>query len=175
MSEPGPAEPQGRPARDLFLPLRILVTLGLITVVVLTIAQIFFRFALDSPLIWSEELARLLVVWITFIGAAVVAWDGRHLNIDVGFGLLPAVAKNVVRVINALLSAGFCILLVSPTMRLVKIENFSELGALELPSGIVRLPVAVGAVLIALAIVLRLVYRRRRPARPRELFVKDAM
>ncbi|WMS43497.1 TRAP transporter small permease [Acuticoccus sp. MNP-M23] len=166
---------QGRPALDLFMPLRIAITLGLIVVVILTLAQIFFRFVLDSPLIWSEELARLLIVWITFIGAAVACWDGRHLNIDVGFGALPLVARSVVRLINAALSVGFCILLISPTLRLVKIENFSEMGALELPSGIVRLPVAVGAVFMALAIVLRLVYRRRRTARTRENFLKDAM
>ncbi len=121
-----PPDDAGRPARDLFLPLRFAITLALIAIVVLTLAQIFCRFLLDAPLIWSEELARILIVWMTFIGAAVVCWDGRHLNIDVGFGALPLVAKNIVRIINAALSVGFCILLISPTLRLVKIENFSE-------------------------------------------------
>jgi TRAP-type C4-dicarboxylate transport system permease small subunit len=161
--------------RDLFLPVRIIVTLTFIVIVILTLAQIFFRFALDSPLIWSEELARLLTVWMTFIGAAVVSWDGRHLNVDVGFAALPAVGQAIVRVMNAALSVGLLVLLVSPTMRLVEIENFSELGALELPSGIVRLPVAVGAVLMVAAILLRLVWRRRRRAPYEAAYAKDAM
>jgi TRAP-type C4-dicarboxylate transport system permease small subunit len=161
--------------RDLFLPVRILITLAFITIVILTLAQIFFRFALDSPLIWSEELARLLTVWLTFIGAAVVSWDGRHLNVDVGFALLPAAGKAIVRVMNAALSVGLLVILVGPTLRLVEIENFSELGALEIPSGIVRLPVAVGAVLTVAAIVLRLAYRRRRRAAWDASYGKDAM
>lgn len=161
--------------RDLFWPVRILVTIAFVTIVALTLAQIFFRFVLDSPLIWSEELSRLLIVWVTFIGAAVVCWDGRHLNIDVGFALLPPLGKAVVRILNALLSVGLLILLISPTLRLVEIENFSELGALELPSGIVRLPVAVGAVLMVVAILLRLLYRRRKAAHGDRSFVKDAM
>ena len=177
MSADAPA-PAPRPARqtiDLALPFRIAVALALITVVLLTLAQIFFRFVLNAPLIWSEELSRLLVVWMTFIGAAVVCWDGRHLNVDVMFNLLPVAARNVVRVINAVISIALLVILVSPTMRLVEIENFAELGALEIPSGIVRLPVAVGAVLMALAIALRLLYRRRRAAPDDPKFLKDAM
>ena len=77
------------PRTDLALPIRIVVGLGFGLIVALTIAQVFFRFALDSPLIWSEELARLLLVWVTFVGAAVVAWDGTHLNVDVVFSRLP--------------------------------------------------------------------------------------
>lgn len=168
-----PAPP--REPIDIAWPLRIAVTLALIAVAALTLAQIFFRFVLNAPLIWSEELSRLLVVWMTFIGAAVVCWDGRHLNIDVFFGLLPSVAKQVVRVINAVISIGLLLILIRPTMRLVEIENFAELGALELPSGIVRLPVAIGAVLMVIAIALRLLYRRRRAAPDDPRYLKDAM
>lgn len=176
MSEPPlDDQTQKRAAIDLFWPIRFIVTLAFITVVVLTLAQIFFRFALNSPLIWSEELSRLLIVWITFIGAAVVCWDGRHLNIDVLFTALPHVAKSIVRIVNAVLSIALLIILISPTMRLVEIENFAELGALELPSGIVRLPVAIGAGLMALAILLRLIYRRRRANPMDPAFLKDAM
>lgn len=69
-----PQNPEGVSGRvDLALPLRIVVGCAFALIVALTIAQVFFRFALNSPLVWSEELARLLLVWVTFIGAAVVA------------------------------------------------------------------------------------------------------
>lgn len=165
----------GRPV-DLALPLRLIVGIAFLTVVLLTLAQIFFRFVLDRPLIWSEELSRLLVVWITFIGAVVVCWDARHLNVDVVLTALPARIRTAIRWVNAVLAIGFCAILVSPTLRLVKIENFAELGALELPSGIVRLPVAIGAVLMIVAIALRLFYRRPRlAADDPHLVEKDAM
>ena len=82
-----------RRARDFALPLRSLVGLTFATIVSLTIAQVFFRFALDDPLIWSEELVRILVIWMTFVGAAVVCWDGRHLNVDVTFIRLPPATR----------------------------------------------------------------------------------
>ena len=152
-----------------------MVATAFLCVILFTIAQVFFRFALDAPLVWSEELSRLLIVWITFLGAAVVAWDGRHLNIDVGFALLPPRTRRIVRIGNAAIACVFLAMLIWPTWRLVKIENFSELGALELPSGIVRLPVAIGAVLMLIAIIMRLAYRRTIEAADHPQFEKDAM
>ena len=49
-------KPAKRRFRDVALPLRILVGVAFATIVTLTIAQVFFRFVLNSPLVWSEEV-----------------------------------------------------------------------------------------------------------------------
>ena len=41
-------------------------------IVLLTLAQVLFRYVINSPLGWSEELARYAFVWVTFVGAAVL-------------------------------------------------------------------------------------------------------
>ena len=56
---------------DLALPLRVLVGVMFLTIVILTLVQVFARYVLNSPLLWSEELARLLLVWVVFLGGAV--------------------------------------------------------------------------------------------------------
>jgi TRAP-type C4-dicarboxylate transport system permease small subunit len=146
---------------DLALPLRILVGCAFALIVGLTIAQVFFRFALDSPLIWSEELARLLLVWVTFVGAAVVAWDGTHLNVNVVFARLPPGLKVVTRWFNLLVALGFLTILVWFSIPLVRIENMADMGALGIPYGWVRLPATVGGALILALVLLRRFYRLR--------------
>jgi len=54
---------------DLAFPFRIISGFLFASIVTLTVVQVFFRFVLDSPLIWSEELVRLFLVWLTFLGA----------------------------------------------------------------------------------------------------------
>ncbi len=159
--------PHSRPSErgstrlDLALPLRILAGCAFALIVALTIAQVFFRFALDSPLIWSEELARLLLVWVTFVGAAVVAWDGSHLNVDVVFARLPARLKAAVRWFNLLVALAFLAVMAWFSVRLIRIEAMSDMGALGIPFSWVRIPALVGGVLIIAFILLRRFYRLR--------------
>ena len=47
----------------------VLALLMAAMVVVIT-AQVWYRFILNDPLSWSEELGRYLFVWISFLGAA---------------------------------------------------------------------------------------------------------
>ena len=41
-------------------------------IAILTLAQVFWRYVLEQPLQWSEEVARYCFVWVTFLGAATL-------------------------------------------------------------------------------------------------------
>jgi TRAP-type C4-dicarboxylate transport system permease small subunit len=59
-----------------------LVVTMTVAMVLVTFTQVIFRGALNSPLAWSEEVARYLFVWIVFIGGAwTVSGDG-HFRMD---------------------------------------------------------------------------------------------
>jgi TRAP-type C4-dicarboxylate transport system permease small subunit len=45
--------------------------------------QVFTRFVLHAPVIWSEEAARFLFFWVVMLGAAMSVKDRRHFVIDV--------------------------------------------------------------------------------------------
>lgn len=152
---------------DLFAPVRVLVGAALFVIVVATLAQIFFRYVLSQPLIWSEEFSRLLLVWLTFLGAAAVAWDGRHLNVDVFYARLGPRWRTLVRAMNAVIAVAFLAIVAYSSVRLVRIENMQRLGSMDLPAGIVRLAATVGCTLMIAGIGLRIVYRR--PAERRHL------
>lgn len=57
--------------------------LGCLIVVMfsLTLAQVVFRYLLDSPLVWSEEVVRYLLVWTSMIGAAGALRIGSHFSL----------------------------------------------------------------------------------------------
>jgi TRAP-type C4-dicarboxylate transport system permease small subunit len=45
------------------------------------LAQVVFRYALNDPLTWSEELARYLFIWCAFLGWLIASRRNRHLAI----------------------------------------------------------------------------------------------
>ena len=49
-------------------------------------AQVIARYVFGSPISWSEEVARLGLIWLTFVASGFVTASGQHLTVD----LLPA-------------------------------------------------------------------------------------
>lgn len=45
-------------------------------------ANVFFRFVLHKSLYWGDELAQVLMVWLTFLGAAVAVREYAHYAFD---------------------------------------------------------------------------------------------
>ncbi|MBO0321527.1 TRAP transporter small permease [Muricauda sp. CAU 1633] len=41
-------------------------------------ANVFFRFVLNASLYWVDEVAQILLVWLTFIGAALAIREKAH-------------------------------------------------------------------------------------------------
>jgi TRAP-type transport system small permease protein len=60
------------------------VLFALLTAVVAL--QVFSRFVIHAPLIWSEEVARFLFFWVVLLGAAISVKDRRHFVLDVTGG-----------------------------------------------------------------------------------------
>ena len=131
--------------------LRPLVGLLLVAITVLTIVQVMFRFLLDSPLVWSEEVARLCLVWMTFLGAAACCWDGTHLRVGALASRLPGRFGTALHVLNGTMIITFLGILVWTSIPLVEISNLYSIGALDIPVSWFRAPVTVGgALMIAL-------------------------
>jgi TRAP-type C4-dicarboxylate transport system permease small subunit len=46
------------------------------------IVQVLFRYILKDPLIWTEELARYLMIWMAFVGASCVIKKWQNIYVD---------------------------------------------------------------------------------------------
>ncbi|MFH1806401.1 MAG: TRAP transporter small permease [Pseudomonadota bacterium] len=167
--------PPPQKAIDLALPFKILVGAALAMIVILTLSQVFFRYFLSSPILWSEELSRLTVVWMTFIGAAVVCWQGRHLAVDVFVARLPTRARLILRRVNQLLAIGFLVIMTYKSFRIVRLESFQDMSVLPLPGGTVRLAATIGGILMIVALLARLFLARRFQSSAKDDYDSSAM
>jgi len=63
--------------------LLVMVILGVMA------AQVIARYFFQHPLSWSEEVARLAMIWLTFIAASFVLAERQHVAVELpGFGML---------------------------------------------------------------------------------------
>ncbi len=72
------------------------------TMALIVATQVFFRYALNHSLFWSEELARYLLVWLTFLGASAAYRRGAHPGIDLLYVRLPPPLKKAAALLSHL-------------------------------------------------------------------------
>ncbi len=82
----------------------VVVFAVLATMLITTSAGVFWRYALNSALSWSEELGRYLLVWLSFLGAAMATYRGAHIGISAFVNLLPQKSRVwVARTVEAII------------------------------------------------------------------------
>jgi TRAP-type C4-dicarboxylate transport system permease small subunit len=83
--------------------LKALIALCLAVMVVLVFGNVVLRYGFNLGITVSEELSRLLFVWLTFLGAIVAMREHGHLGVDILVRRLPALGKKICLVISHLL------------------------------------------------------------------------
>lgn len=120
----------------------IFCVLGFAAMVVAFMVQIFFRYVLNDPLSWTQEVAGILYVWIVCVGSATIVKEREHVS----FNLLYESVRPRSRRILALLGTGAILIVLllsiygnydyiaftarqkSPTLRLPMTVVFSAFG-----------------------------------------------
>jgi TRAP-type transport system small permease protein len=88
-----------------------LVLLG-VGMALLTGAQVFFRYVLNHSLFWSEEVGRICLVWLSFLGATAAYRRGAHIGIGFFVEKLPQRLRFGLRILVQLASLAFFIVLI---------------------------------------------------------------
>jgi TRAP-type C4-dicarboxylate transport system permease small subunit len=79
----------------------------LATLVVVVFAAVVARYGFNSSLVWSDEVARGLLVWLVFLGAASAYHRSELVDIGLVRDHLPDRAAYALRVIGTLLVMAF--------------------------------------------------------------------
>ena len=126
---------------------------------------VFGRYVLNDTPTWIEQVAILLIAWITFLGAAVGVRDESHLSIDFIRESLPPVPRAVLRVLADLMVAVFCGLMTWQGWKLVQSNLAREIPMLGLPEAWRYAALAAFGALGLLFVALRLAQRAVAPTR----------
>jgi TRAP-type C4-dicarboxylate transport system permease small subunit len=127
---------------------------------------VFTRYVLESASSWPEPLAVLMMIWFTFIAAALCYRENLHIAVNILPNLLPSGAALVLAWIRELLVGAASVFLLYYGTSLVK-TTWHQVVA-EFPTlsvGVSYLPIPLGGGIMALFVVERLI---RGPHQPRD-------
>ena len=85
--------------------------LFLLLIVTTMAAQVLARYVFGSPFQWSEEVARLALIWMTFTSAAFMMAEGRHIAVDTISARVGERGKLLIECFGYAMVSGACLLL----------------------------------------------------------------
>ena len=111
---------------------------------------VFSRYVIGRTFTWYDEIARLLFVWIVFLGAAVGVRRSAHFRLHLLVDRFPPAARRVAHVFGVLVLMGFGLVLIQQGWKLVELGQFQRTPVMGLSKQYVYASVPAGGALIIL-------------------------
>jgi tripartite ATP-independent transporter DctM subunit len=141
---------------------RVLATVVEFTAAVLLVAEIIIllagvtsRYVFHAPIVWSDELAELVFIWLAMLGAVIAFQRGEHMRFA---GLLRSVGpawNRRLEMFASTVTVALPILLLSPALDYLDDESYVVLPNFGIPSSARALALVVGMILIVVTALLR--------------------
>jgi len=124
--------------------------------ILILFAGVVARYGLRNPLIWSDELASILFLWLAMLGSVVAFRRSEHMRMTaVVAGVRPSM-RAFLEVVATCAALAFLLLIVAPSCQYAYEESFITTPALQIPNSWRAAALPVGICLMGLFAVLRL-------------------
>ena len=124
--------------------------------IVVLLAGVIFRFALHQPLVWSDELASIIFIWMAMMGSVVAFRRGEHMRMTALVSSLSPQRRALLETVALFASLAFLVLIAWPALINAIEEADMTLPALDIPNSWRATALPVGVVLMALFSLIRL-------------------
>ncbi|KRE11297.1 ABC transporter permease [Bosea sp. Root381] len=128
----------------------IAATLVLVEICILA-AGVTARYVFHAPLVWSDELASILFLWLSMLGAVVALRRGEHMRMTGLVSRVSPQSRALLEVLAITAAIAFLLLILPHALEYAEDEVFIVTPALEITNAwrAAALPVGIGLMLLA--------------------------
>lgn len=124
--------------------------------ILILFAGVTSRYVFHHPLVWSDELASILFLWLSMLGAVVALRRGEHMRMTALVNSVSPGTRALLDTLAMAASLAFLVLILPPAFEYAQEELFIVTPALEINNAWRASAIPVGAGLMILAALLRL-------------------
>ena len=119
-------------------------------------AGVVSRYVFDNPLMWTDELANFLFLWLAMLGTVVALRRNEHMRLTTLINSLSPKRGQWLSTVGALVVIVFVLEILLPAAQYLEVQRSTELITLSISDGYRVVAILVGATLTALIALLRL-------------------
>ncbi len=110
--------------------------------------QVVCRYFLGASLVWSEELSRYGLVWITFLGGSIALKKRAHMALQALVDKLSPKSRKVVQIFTLFTIMGFLTIATVKGVQLAIFNLKQHSPAMGVPMGVVYSAIPAGCLLM---------------------------
>ncbi len=153
-----PSGPLERPFEKVLAVVRVLLGALMLAAIAINFVNVIARRLFDEPIMWNEEALIYIIVWMVFMGAVLVSWDGRHLRMDLLSSSLKGGWGKAVNALAVAILIALCGYVIVHSYGVI--ATFAGTGqvsiAAEIPMTVPHIAIPIGFVLILVGVLIRL-------------------
>ena len=130
----------------------LILLLGAMSVIVF--ANVTLRYTTNLSITWAEEVARYMMVWMTFLGAGLTLRYGGHVAITNAMEAMPTAAQRALRAFIVAALLGFFLVMIWVGYGYAMRMRFQLTPATRIPFSYVYAAIPVGFFLLAVHLML---------------------
>jgi TRAP-type C4-dicarboxylate transport system permease small subunit len=115
---------------------------------ILVAVQVFCRYILNSSLFWSEELARYMLVWLSFFGATVAYYRNLHPGVDALTSRLSVAKRRISQQLVYITTMGLAMIMVISGTQFAWFVRMQISPALSIHKWIILIVIPLSGVLL---------------------------
>src|ERR1700682_4937647 len=121
---------------EALLAMLVEIPAGLLVVaeIVILFTGVVARYGLHRPLIWSDELASILFLWLAMLGAAVAFRRAEHMRMTAIVACAKPAMRAYLHLVATCAALAFLLLIAWPSYEYAYEESFITTPALQIPN-----------------------------------------
>ena len=119
-------------------------------------AGVVSRYVFDSPLMWTDEAANFLFLWLSMLGAVVALRRNEHMRLTTLVNAVRPEWGQWLGTVGALIVIVFVLEILLPAAQYLNVQASTELITLSISDGYRVVAILVGTALTAIIALLRL-------------------
>jgi TRAP-type transport system small permease protein len=128
-------------------------------ITVILFVSTIFRYFLGLPVGWSDEISRMLFMWITFLGAAVCAFREGHTKFTILVNKLSAQRRSYVHFISSILVFSVSVCLAYFGFKAISLISYEVFVILDITYIFAYISFPVSFLMISVYLLIRLIER----------------
>jgi tripartite ATP-independent transporter DctM subunit len=134
----------------------LVVALLVVVEIVILFAGVMSRYVFQQPILWSDELASMLFLWLAMLGAVVALRRDEHMRMTAVVNTVSPRLREFLNVFALAASAIFLLLIIGPAYEFAHDEAMISTPALDISNAWRAAALPVGSVLMIATALLRL-------------------